>query len=395
MKKFLLASIGLLVSASSFALATLDTKAKYALIMDYDTGSVMYEKQGYDLMVPASMSKLMTVYVLFDKLKAGIIKETDEFRMSHDLFMKYGRRAGKKNDDSTMFIEENQLVKVLDLLYGIIVLSGSDACGLAAEGSTGSEETFVSEMNRVAQEIGLVKSSFRNVTGLYDPSHLMTSYELAVLARHIIKDFPEYYKIFSEKTFTFGVDMKTRKPIEQKNRNPLLWGNVFGADGLKTGHLSNVGYGLTGSIKRNNRRIIFVINGLNSELERATESRKVSEWAFREFDNYQVFKKGDIVGTAPVWFGKDDEVDLEAGENALITLPKGEQKKIKAKIEYDSPIQAPVVKGKKVGQVTLLVEGNKDVIHTIPIYVAKDVESMGMFGRLFENLKQIVKRIIS
>lgn len=391
MRKIIFALVLSLFATESLALSPLDTKAKQALVMDYDTGAVMYEKSADELMPPASMSKLMTAYLIFDKLKAGVLKETDEFKMSENAYRKTG--AARNPGISSMFIEYNQSVKLSDLIQGIIVVSGNDACLVAAEGISGSEENFVAEMNILSREIGLKKSVFKNVSGLYHPEHLMTAYDLAILAKAIIDDFPEYYKIYSQKEFAFGVDRKTGKAISQPNRNPLLQANILGADGLKTGYLSKAGYGFTGSVKRGNRRIIFVLNGMGSNAIRSQESRKVAEWAFREFDNYQVFKKGDVIGEGKVWFGKQDLVGLEVGEDAVITLPRGEQRKIKAEIEYEEPLSAPLIRGRKAGKVVLFVEGDEKSRRELPLYVSSDVEAVGVFGRLYENIKQILLRI--
>ena len=283
----------------------LDTEARQAIVVDWDTGTVLFEKNADEPMHPSSMSKLMTVYMLFDALKNGSVKLDDEFPVSE----KAWRMGGSK-----MFVDLGAKVKVEDLIQGIVVQSGNDACIVVAEGLGGTEEAFAEKMNQKAKEIGLEHSTFKNATGWPDPEHLMTARDLSILARRTIADFPQYYHYYGEIDFTYH-------GIKQGNRNPLLYKDL-GADGLKTGHTDEGGFGLTGSAKRGDRRLIMVLNGLPTMKSRFEESERVMEWGFREFDNYTVFKKDAAVSEAEVWLGDQAMVPLVTESDLKVTLPK-------------------------------------------------------------------------
>ena len=310
--------IGLLSSVSYGADFT--TKATSAILMDYDTGTVVFEKKGDELMAPASMSKLMTAYLLFDKIKKGQVSMEDTFRVSENAW----KKGGSKSGSSTMFLEPNKKVKVSDLIQGIIVQSGNDACITVAENLSGTEGAFAEEMTTKARELGLKESTFKNSTGLPHKEHLMTPKELAELSRKLIHDFPEFYPIYSQKYFTYN-------GIKQGNRNPLLYSMNGQADGLKTGHTEKSGYGLVGSAKSKDgkRRMIMVINGLESMKDRASEAERLMNWGLREFDNYKIDLENEV--KIPVWFGKKKPVKAVLEKDVLLTLKTEDKDKIKVK----------------------------------------------------------------
>src|SRR5271169_563676 len=287
-------------------------------------------------MPPASMSKLMTAYLVFDMLKKGQAKLDDALPVSQEAW----RTGGSK-----MFVPLGERVKIADLVRGMIIQSGNDACVVLAEGLAGSEPAFVDLMNQKAKQIGLKDSHFTNVDGLPDPEHWMTARDLATLAVRTIKDFPDYYKIYSEVDFSFN-------NIKQGNRNPLLYKND-GADGLKTGHTEEAGYSLTASVVRGDRRIVMVLGGLPTMRARAQESDRLIEWAFREFNDYRLFGAGDTVDEAPVWLGADARVPLTVAQNLVVTLPRRARAGMKVMVQYDSPVPASIAKGESVGKIVV------------------------------------------
>lgn len=365
----LLSVAGALMVTSALAI---ETTAKNVLVMDYDTGEYLYEKDAYTPIPPASMSKLMTIYLLFSKIKDGSLSLEDTFTVSENAWRKGGAASGS----STMFLPIGSSVSVEDLIRGILIQSGNDACIVVAENIAGSEEDFAVMMNEKARELGLKNSHFENSTGWPAPEHKMSVEDLAILARHIIKEFPELYPIFSEKTFTYH-------NIVQGNRNPLLY-TMSDADGLKTGHTEEAGFCLTASAKRGDRRIISVMSGMSSNKERSEEAEKIMNWAFREFNNYKVFKQFERVLTVPVYMGVEKTVDLVAKEDVVVTLPRNLAKDAKLTANYTKPIKAPIMQGDKLGEVVLSIEGQKDKI--IPLYADHKVEKLGFFGRIKGNI---------
>lgn len=347
------------------------TKATHAYLIDYHTNTVLFDKNGDSLMPPASMSKLMTVYIVLDKIKKGQLSLDEEFTVSENAW----RKGGGKSGGSTMFLNPKTKVKVKDLLKGIIVQSGNDACIVVAENIAGSEENFAKEMNLKAREIGLDKSTFQNATGLTDEGHLMTPKELAFLAKKIIQDFPEFYTIYSEKSFTYN-------KIKQENRNPLLYSMPNQADGLKTGHTAKSGYGLTASVQSvdKKRRLILVVNGLKSMKERGIETKKILDWGLREFDNYTPFKAGDNIEKIPVWLGKIETVNATLEKDALFTAGRLNYLKKEIKIIYDSPIRAPIKKGQKLGILRISIPN--EGVYDFSLVANEDIQKMGYFGKL-------------
>ncbi len=339
--------------------------------MDADTGTVLMEKNADTLTTPASMSKLLTILIIFEKLQDKSLSMEDKFLVSE----KAWRKGGTK-----MFVEVGKKVSIADLLYGIIVQSGNDACIVVAEGIAGSEEVFAEMMTRRAAQIGLKKSTFTNATGWPDPNHLSTMRDLALVAKYIFDNFPEYYHIFSEKEFKYN-------DIQQYNRNSLLWKNL-GVDGLKTGRSKKSGYGIVASAQRNGRRLILVVNGLQSTKERTQQSTILFEWGFRSFENYHVAKKGEVIAEIPVWLGKKQSVPITANDNIILTLPKTKDKKTLVDVVYNSPISAPIKKGMPVA--TLKIHRFNEVLSQHDLFTAEDVKRLNLFGRLKSVLIYLV-----
>ena len=372
----LLAAFVLLVMGAQGAHAeSIETSARQAILIDYKTGTVMLEKNADELMVPSSMTKLMTAFLVFEKLKEGSWKLSDQLPVSETTWRKHVKSGG-----SLMFLPVNSTASVDDLIHGMIIQSGNDACSVLAEAYAGSEESFGDEMTRRARQIGMKNTNFRNASGLPEPDHLTTARDLSVLARHLISDYPEYFPIYSQREFTFN-------GIKQGNRNPLLY-SVAGADGLKTGHTEAAGYGLVGTVKRGDRRVIMIINGLKSLKERAEESGRLVEWAFREFENYALFKTGDVVADADVWLGTAATVPLVAGDKLEVTMPRKARRDMKVTAVYNGPIAAPIKKGQPVGKLVIAAPGVDTV--ELPLLAGADVEKLGFMGRMGAALRSIL-----
>lgn len=365
-----------MVLGMASAVQAIETKAKNLILMDYDTGQYLYAKDAEKMIPPASMSKLMTVYMIFEKLKDGSLSLDDTFTVSENAWRKGGAASGS----STMFLNIGEKVRVGDLIQGIIIQSGNDACIVAAENISGSEEDFARAMTDKAQKLGLHNSSFANATGWPHPDQKMSVEDLAKLARIIIKDFPEYYYLFSERNYTHN-------NIRQGNRNPLLY-SMPEADGLKTGHTEEAGFCLAGSAKRGDRRLISIMSGLASNKERSEEAEKIMNWGFREFDNYKILKQGQKVAELPVWFGTEKNVDLLVNEDVLRTIKKNKASKVKITAVYDKPVKAPVKQGDKLGFVRVEVPGAETV--EVPLIANKDIKKLGWFGKIGENIKYIL-----
>ena len=339
------------------------TKAKQALVVEFATGRTLLAKNADALMHPASMTKMMTAYMLFDRLKAGILSLDTQFRVS--------RKAWKKRG-SRMFVKVNSSVSVEDLIRGIIVQSGNDASIVIAEGVSGREEEFAREMTEKAREIGMKNSTFRNASGWPDEQHLTTARDLATLIEATIRNFPEYYHYYSETEFKYA-------NIQQRNRNPLLGLNI-GADGLKTGHTDVAGYGLAASALRKDRRIIVVVNGLKSKRQRARESEYLLNWAYRTFDTYRMFVAGETVVDAGVWLGEAARVPLVLDEDLAVTIKKRARKQLRVVAKFSEPIAAPIRRGDQLGQLVVTAPGEKKL--ELPLKAGADVDDLGTMGRL-------------
>jgi D-alanyl-D-alanine carboxypeptidase (penicillin-binding protein 5/6) len=376
------AAVGALVFAAVVPAAlparadTIQTAAKEAFVIDFNTGAVLLDKAGEEQMVPSSMSKLMTVYLVFDRLKKGSLKLTDKLSVSETAWKRH-----YKTGESLMFLPVNSQVTVDELLKGVIVQSGNDACSVLAEGIAGSEQAFADLETKKAAEIGLTHSQFKNASGVPEPGHYMTAHDLATLAMRIIKDFPDYYSMFDERKFSFN-------NINQDNRNPLFYRNVEGADGLKTGHTEEGGYGVTGTALRNGRRVIVVVNGLPSIKARADESQNLMEWAFREYEDRHLLKAGDSVGDAQVWLGQAPTVPVTVADEVIATVPRAGAADMKVTARYDAPIPAPVKKGQKVGTLTVEVPGMDK--QEIALLAGGDVARLGVMGRMFAAARHLL-----
>ena len=357
---------------ASTPLGPLDTAARQAIMIDASTGAVLMEKSADERMTPSSMSKLMTMYVVFDMLKKGRLKMDQEFPVSERAW----RMGGSK-----MFVQLGSTVSVANLSRGVIVQSGNDACIVLAEGISGSEQQFAELMNEYGKRLGLKDSTFRNATGWPDPEHRMTARDLGALARHLINDFPQYFTIYSERSFQWN-------GITQENRNPLL-GRVPGADGLKTGHTEDAGYGLTGTVKRGDRRLILVVNGLTSMRMRGEESERLMEWGFREFENVVLFRAADTVEAAPVYLGEQSTVPLVGGKDLVLTLPKQWRRNLTVKLRYNGPLPAPIAKGQEIGQLDVSGQGVPPMV--LPLYAGADVPKLGLIPRI----PAVIGRLVS
>jgi D-alanyl-D-alanine carboxypeptidase (penicillin-binding protein 5/6) len=352
-------------------LGPVDTAARFVLLVDFETGATLLEKGGDDRMPPASMSKLMTMYQVFDLIRKGRLRMDQQLPVSE---------AAWRTGGSKMFLELNGNVSVENLARGVIVQSGNDACVVLAEGIAGSERAFADMMNATAREIGLTNSNFRNATGWPDPEHRMTPRDLATLARRLIQDFPDEYRLYAERSFRWN-------NITQENRNPVL-GRVSGADGLKTGHTEEAGYGLTASAKRGERRLILVVNGLSSMRARGDESERLLEWGFREFDNVVLFRAADTIEEVPVHLGERRTVPLVGGRDVVATLPRGWRQSLQAKLRYDAPVSAPVAKGQELGH--LEVSGRGVPPMTLPLFAGADVARQNIVSRIPSVLGRLV-----
>ena len=356
----------LLAAACALALAqparaqSFQTAAPHAILMDAESGSVLFEKAADEPFAPASMAKLMTTDIVFEALKSGRLSMDTEFTVTEDAW----KRGGAGGGGSSMFAQVNSRIKMADLLRGLIVQSGNDAAITIAENMAGSEEAFAGLMNQRAKEIGLTNSTFRNATGYSAPDQKVTARDMAKLALHIIDTYPDYYKIFSEKEFTWN-------KIRQQNRNPLLALDI-GADGLKTGYLEESGYALTGSAVQNGQRLVLVVSGLKTARDRASESRKLMEWGFRAFEPRQVFAPGETVAEASVFGGQSGSVPLVAKKPVRVLLPRGSSDRVSARAIYTGPLIAPVEEGQRVG--ILRVQRGDTVALDQPLFAGAAVE---------------------
>lgn len=360
----------LLLAAPARAEA-IDTAATHAIMVDADTGTILLAKNADTHMPTSSMSKTMTMYVIFDALKQGRIHLDDTFQVSE----KAWRMQGSK-----MFIKVGDRVKVEDLVRGVLIQSGNDSAVALAEGLSGSEDAFAEVMNAKAQALGMTNSHFMNASGWPVDGHYSTPRDLALLAYRIMTDFPEYYHYFSEKEFTYN-------HIRQQNRDPLL-SHLPGADGLKTGHTDIAGYGLIGSAKRNGRRLILVMNGLTSQEAREQEGVRLMEWGFRNFESRTLAKKGDVVSSAKVWLGKEGEVALVAKEDIKVVLPVAHRADMKLVVDYQAPLKAPVRKDDAVAHLRIEIPDQQPLV--ADLVAGADDPRAGVFSRVKSRLSYLV-----
>jgi D-alanyl-D-alanine carboxypeptidase (penicillin-binding protein 5/6) len=354
------------------ARAAFQSDAPYAFLMDYDTGAVLYNKRGDERMPPASMSKLMTLAVVFRALDEGRLSLDDEFVVSENAW----RTGGAPSGTSAMFAPINSSVTVEQLIRGVVIQSGNDASIVLAEGLAGSEEGFARLMNEYADELGLENSNFVNSTGLPDPNHYMSSRDLAVLARHVIQEYPRYYDYFAEPEFKY-------RRHRFYNRNRLVRNDK--ADGLKTGYTSESGYGVVASAQTDGRRMIAVVNGLETRSARRNEAVRLLNWGLRSFKEFKLFDAGEIVGTARVWGGQSRFVDLEGKGDVLILLPRSTQReRISAEIAYVGPLYPPISQGEEVAEIRVTTD--EGISNSAPLYAAEDVGKGGVISRGFDTI---------
>jgi serine-type D-Ala-D-Ala carboxypeptidase (penicillin-binding protein 5/6) len=371
--------IGLPWGAVAQTHAEITTKARQAILMDADSGAVLFQHNADELMAPASMSKLMTLAVIFKALKTGQIKLDDEFLMSVNAW----RTGGAPSGTSAMMVPVNTKESLDQLLHGIIVQSGNDACIAIAEGMAGSEEAFARLMTEEARKLGLVKSTFRNSTGLPDPEHLTTARELAVLARHLMRDFPEYYSRFAQREFMY----RKHRFI---NRNPLL-STELGVDGLKTGYTKEAGYGIAASAKQGNRRLLLVVNGLERQDDRKSEAVRLLEWGFKNLTEYKLFEAGEVVGQARVWGGSRMFLPLVGADGVQVVFPRlAPNQRLRADIIYKAPLKAPIAKGDVVAH--LRVSSPSQAVSEVPLVAAEDVSQGGVIRRGLDTLVHMAFR---
>jgi D-alanyl-D-alanine carboxypeptidase (penicillin-binding protein 5/6) len=351
--------------------ADFETAATNAIVLDMKSGRVLYAK-GIDEAIPtASMSKMVTVYMLLEELAKGAFTEDDTFTVSE----KAWRKGGSK-----MFVEVGKQVRIGDLLRGIVIQSGNDASIVVAEGIAGSEEAFADLATRRMKELGLTDTTLKNATGWPDPEHRMSVHDLARIARLTVMNYPDHYQIYSEKSFTYN-------NIKQGNRNPILY-KFSGGDGLKTGHTNEAGYGLTASAERDGQRLIAVVSGLTSSRQRGEESVKLLDWAFRTFKNYKLISEGETVDTAAVWMGEKTVVPLLLTQDLSITMDRDTRSRMKVHLVYDGPIPAPIQKGEKLADLVIRVPGADPL--RVPVVAGEDVAKLGIAGRIGAVLSHLI-----
>ncbi|MEI8394922.1 MAG: D-alanyl-D-alanine carboxypeptidase family protein [Rhodospirillaceae bacterium] len=351
--------------------ATIDTMARQVILVDATTNTVLFEKLADQHMPTSSMSKVMTMYMVFDALRAG--------RLSLDDTLQVSERAWRMQG-SKMFVELGARIKVEDLIRGVIIQSGNDASIVLAEALAGSEDAFGREMTKRARELGMKESSFMNATGWPAENHYSTCRDLSILAKSLIDVYPEYYHFYSERDFTYH-------GIKQGNRNPLLYRNM-GVDGMKTGHTEIAGYGLIASALRDGRRLILVVNGLPNMQARADEPARLLEWGFREFNVYNLLKPGEAVDELPVWLGQGASVPVVTGDGLKVTLAQEERRGLKVTMQAQVPLPAPVVKGQPVGKLVITAPGF--ITREVPLVAGGSVERLGFFGRLAAAARHVV-----
>ena len=374
-----LAILALCLTAGLAQAQAFNTKARAAYVLDETTGTVLLDKNADEPLPPASMSKLMTIYMAFEAIADGRLKIDEELPVSEH---------AASYDGSSMFLDTTDRVTVEDLLRGVIVLSGNDASVVLAEALSpdGTEAGFARMMTERAKKMGMTNSTFQNANGWPAAGHVMSMRDLGTLADHLITDFPTFYPIFSEQEFLFD----GRVPSNSQNRNPIL-GLGIGADGLKTGHTTEAGYGLVGSAKQDGRRIIFVLSGMDSTAERREESEKVVNWAFRQFAQKDVAKKGTVIADADVWMGDTTQVGLTVAEDLSLLIPVLQQDSLPADVVYDSPVKAPIVAGEQLGELVIHLDGLPE--KRIPLVADRTVARGGFMPRMTTAANVILGKI--
>ena len=374
---YLLGLLALAVVCAVPALAQrFETSAPQALLMDADTGTILLAKETDTKIPPASLAKLMTMEVVFNRLKEGSLSLTDKFFVSENAWRKGGANSG----GSTMFAKLNSEIQLEDLIKGVIIQSANDGCIIIAEGLAGTEETFASLMNERARRIGLKSSHFTNSTGLPDEAQYVSVADLARLAQHMIREYPEYYRYYSLPEFEWN-------GIKQRNRNPLLSMSI-NADGMKTGYTEKSGYAIVGSAVRDGQRLITVLSGMSTAKERAEEARKILDWGFRAFERLNLFDAEAVVGEVPVYGGQPGSVAVTGGDSIEIYLPVGNRDRLRARIAYNYPVMPPVGKGDRIA--TLKVWIGEDLSQETPLYAMQDAEKGGIVQQATDALTELL-----
>jgi serine-type D-Ala-D-Ala carboxypeptidase (penicillin-binding protein 5/6) len=364
-----------IVTADAQFTPNFQVSAPYAIVVDHESGTVLFERSADTPRPPASLTKLMTMELVFSEIKNGDLKLEEEFVVSENAW----RKGGAPSRGSTMFASIHSRIRAVDLIQGAIVPSGNDACIVFAEGIAGNEDQFARMMTARAHELGLRSADFRNSTGLHDPDQVISARDLAKLASHIIRTYPDLYKYFGQREFTWN-------KIRQASRNPLLEMNI-GADGLKTGFIKESGYGLVGSAVQDGQRLIVVVLGVETDKERANEARRLLDWAFKSFESRRIFNAGVSVGQARVFGGDDRYVPLVGNGPIYLLSPRGGGDKFVARVHYNGPLIAPIAKGKEVARLKVVRANN--IALDVPLYAAKDVAEGSLIQRAYDGTVEI------
>ena len=354
-------------------------QARTGILIDYHSEEILFELDPDSQIYPASMTKIMTAIVAFDLIKKNKLSLEDKFTVSENAWRL--SQAGY----SSMFIMINDQVTVEDLLKGIIIASGNDACVALAEGIAGSEENFADMMNEKAGEIGMTSTNFTNSSGINDPDNISTVRDIAIMSKHLIKNYPIFYELFAEKTFTW--DRTGGEPIKQGNRNPLLYKNV-GVDGVKTGYLAVEKYSLASSMIKKDRRLIGVASGFDTKNLRSSESLKLLNWGFRNTNTFEISKKGETIHELDIWLGKENKIAATTKEDFYVTINKKDIRHLSVSLEYDGPIKAPVTKGDEIA--SIIVSNKDEVIKKLPLYATKDLKKVNFFRSLVTSLNYLI-----
>lgn len=374
---YLFSAFFLFLANTTVSAQVYSTEAKHAILIDVASGATLYEHDAETRMPPASMAKIMTLAVVFDALKRGELTLKDELPMSINAWKKGGGTSG----GSTMFIDpKTETVSIENLIRGVAIQSGNDASIVIAEGMSGNEESFATRMNTFAKSIGMTDSNFTNATGLPDPDQYTTARDLSILGRHVIHEYPDLYKIYSEPEFTWN-------KIRQFNRNPLLKSKISG-DGIKTGFTKESGYGIVGSVVQDDRRLLLVINGLKTRKARSEEARRMLSWGFRSFETRPIFSKGEVIGGAKVFGGTQGRVDVIAKQPVAVLLPKGSNGRLTAKVHYKGPLVAPVEAGQPIGKLIVKLDGK--VVSSTEVFTNDDVEKGELHQRALDAIFELM-----
>ena len=378
MNKFLLVIFAYFIVSTNLT-ANPNIAARTAILIDYHSDEILFELDPDSQIYPASMTKIMTAIVAFDLLKKDKISLDDKYTVSENAWRL--SQAGY----SSMFIMINDQVSVEDLLKGIIIASGNDACVALAEGIAGSEENFADMMNEKAGELGMTSTNFTNSSGINDPDNVSTVRDIALMSKHLIENYPIYYELFAEKTFTW--DRTGGEPIKQGNRNPLLYKNV-GVDGVKTGYLAVEKYSLASSMKKKDRRIIAVASGFDTKKMRSIESLKLLNWGYRNTNTFEISKKGETFFELDTWLGKKNKIIATSKEDYYVTINKKDIRHLNVTLEYEGPVSAPIEKGAKVANI--IVSKKNEILKELPLYAAESIKKVNIFKSLLTSLNYLI-----